>query len=57
MTGPGSAIEGLRNVKAGRKLFIHVNNSNPVLDRRSPERKFVGDHGWHIAEDGMRIDL
>lgn len=43
----------------GRKgrHFIHINNSNPVLNRASTERKKIEDAGWHIAEDGMRIDL
>jgi pyrroloquinoline quinone biosynthesis protein B len=57
MTGPGGAIEGLREIKAGARFFIHINNSNPVLNRASPERKVVEAAGWRIAEDGMRIEL
>lgn len=51
------AIEALRGVKVGRRYFIHVNNSNPVLNRASAERKSVQAAGWLIAEDGMRIEL
>ena len=51
------AIRELREVKAGERYFIHINNSNPVLNRASPERKIVEQAGWHIAEDGMRIEL
>ena len=40
-----------------RKIFIHVNNSNPTLNRTSPERKAIEGAGWRIAEDGMRIEL
>ncbi|MDZ4867694.1 MAG: pyrroloquinoline quinone biosynthesis protein PqqB [Alphaproteobacteria bacterium] len=57
MTGKDGAIEGLREVKARTRYFIHINNSNPVLNRASPERKAVEAQGWRIAEDGMRIDL
>jgi pyrroloquinoline quinone biosynthesis protein B len=57
MTGKDGAIEGLRDVKVGARYFIHINNSNPVLNRASPERKAVEAQGWRIAEDGMRIDL
>jgi pyrroloquinoline quinone biosynthesis protein B len=57
MTGPAGAIEALREVKAAARYFIHINNSNPVLNRASPERKSIEAAGWRIAEDGMRIDV
>ncbi|MEZ5833845.1 MAG: pyrroloquinoline quinone biosynthesis protein PqqB [Dongiaceae bacterium] len=40
-----------------RKIFIHVNTTNPVLDEDSPERAEIAAHGWEVAEDGMRITL
>ena len=51
------AIAALRDVKVERRYFIHINNSNPVLNRTAPERKAVEAAGWRIAEDGMRIAL
>ena len=51
------AIAALRQVKANTRYFIHINNSNPTLNRASPERKAVEAAGWRIAEDGMRIEL
>jgi pyrroloquinoline quinone biosynthesis protein B len=57
MTGKGGSIEGLRDVKVGARYFIHINNSNPVLDHTSPERRAVEAAGWKIAQDGMRIEL
>ena len=57
MTGRGGAIEALRDAKIGARYFIHVNNSNPALDRASPERKAIAEAGWRVAEDGMRIEL
>lgn len=40
-----------------RKVFIHVNTTNPVLDEDSPEHAEARAHGWEVAEDGMRISL
>ncbi|MBP6014070.1 MAG: pyrroloquinoline quinone biosynthesis protein PqqB [Alphaproteobacteria bacterium] len=51
------AVRALSNVKVGSRYFIHINNSNPTLNRMSPERKAIEAVGWHIAEDGMRIEL
>ena len=38
-----------------RKIFIHINNSNPALREDSPERKAVEASGWEVAYDGMAI--
>ncbi len=57
MTGDGGAIDALREVKVGARYFIHINNSNSVLNRASTERKTIEREGWRIAEDGMRIEL
>jgi pyrroloquinoline quinone biosynthesis protein B len=51
------AMEALRGTKVGARHFIHINNSNPALNRASAERKAVEAAGWRIAEDGMRIAL
>ncbi len=51
------AIAALRDVKVERRYFIHINNSNPVLNRTASERKAVEAAGWRVAEDGMRIAL
>jgi pyrroloquinoline quinone biosynthesis protein B len=51
------AITVLREIKVAHRYFIHINNSNPVLNRNAPERKTVEAAGWHVAEDGMRIAL
>jgi len=40
-----------------RKVFIHVNTTNPVLDEGSPERAEIIAKGWDVAEDGMRVVL
>ena len=43
--------------KRGRRVLIHINNTNPILDEESPERREVRDAGWEIAYDGMSIEV
>jgi pyrroloquinoline quinone biosynthesis protein B len=57
MSGPDGSLAGLAGVRAGRKVFLHVNNSNPALVDGSPERDAVEAAGWQVAHDGMRFTL
>lgn len=57
MSGARGAIAGFRDIAVGRKVFIHINNSNPVLLADSAERAEVEGAGWEIAYDGMEIRL
>ncbi len=57
MNGPQGSLAAFASLKVSRRVYIHVNNSNPVLDRRSPQRRQVLDAGWEIACDGMEIEL
>ena len=57
MSGPEGSLAALRDLGIGRRIFIHFNNSNPVLRPDSPERAMVEADGWEIAEDGMEIRL
>jgi pyrroloquinoline quinone biosynthesis protein B len=47
----------LAEVRRPRKIFLHVNNTNPMLDEASPQHRQVQDAGWEIAEDGWQFDL
>ena len=38
-------------------MFIHVNNTNPILREDSAEAKPSRAAGWEVAEDGMEIEL
>ena len=51
--GSLAALEGL----AGRRIYVHINNTNPILVEGSPERVLVERSGWEVAEDGMEIAL
>ena len=45
------------NIKAGRKMFIHINNTNPILNEASPEYLAVRQAGWEVAEDNWQSEL
>jgi pyrroloquinoline quinone biosynthesis protein B len=57
MTGPEGTIERLKPLGIGRKIFIHINNTNPALLAGSPERRHVEAEGFEIAYDGMEVRL
>ncbi len=57
MSGKDGSIAQLADAKLGRRIFIHINNSNPVLREDSAERRAAVAAGWEIAEDGMEIRL
>jgi pyrroloquinoline quinone biosynthesis protein B len=57
MSGEHGAIASLKGLDIGRKVFLHINNSNPALLHGSDERKTAEQAGWHIPADGMEITL
>jgi pyrroloquinoline quinone biosynthesis protein B len=57
MSGDSGAIERLAGLDIGRKIFLHINNSNPALLPASPERKIAEGAGWQIPADGTEITL
>jgi pyrroloquinoline quinone biosynthesis protein B len=57
MSGPEGSIALLGDLEIRRKMFIHVNNSNPALLADSPQRAELVRAGWDVAADGLEIDL
>ena len=57
MSGPDGAIARLRGVPVGRRIFIHINNTNPALLADSAERAELEGAGWEVAYDGMELTL
>ena len=57
MTGPGSTLEAFAGIDVARRIFVHINNTNPALLADSPERAHLAAAGWEVAEDGMEIRL
>ena len=56
-SGEGGMIEVLNSVPKARKILIHINNTNPILDDDSAQRKTLDAAGIEVAYDGMEIDL
>jgi pyrroloquinoline quinone biosynthesis protein B len=56
LSGPGGTLEGLADLP-GRRVLVHINNSNPILLLDSPERRQVEAAGFEIAYDGMEVQL
>ena len=56
MNGDTGTIALLSDLDLPRKIFIHINNTNPVLDPRSEEYKAVIDAGWQIGHDGWQLN-
>jgi pyrroloquinoline quinone biosynthesis protein B len=56
-SGPGGMLEVLAPLKASRKILIHINNTNPILDEDSAERRVLERAGIEVAVDGMEIQL
>jgi pyrroloquinoline quinone biosynthesis protein B len=56
-SGAGGMIEILKPLKASRKVLIHINNTNPILNEDSPEHQELQHSGIEVAYDGMDITL
>ena len=56
-SGEGGMIEVLNSIGEKRKILIHINNTNPILDDDSAERQELAANGIEVAYDGMEIDL
>jgi len=57
LSGPGGTLEALARLERPRAILVHINNTNPVLLERSPERDAVLSAGVEVAEDGLEIEL
>jgi pyrroloquinoline quinone biosynthesis protein B len=53
--GPDGSLALLARIGARRRLFVHVNNTNPMLREGGPERARVREAGWDVAHDGMEV--
>jgi pyrroloquinoline quinone biosynthesis protein B len=54
--GPDGSLAQLSHLRC-RKVYTHVNNTNPILDETSSERRAIETAGWEVAEDGMDFRL
>jgi pyrroloquinoline quinone biosynthesis protein B len=52
-----STLVKLAELRRPRKIFLHINNTNPMLNEAGTEYRQVRDAGWEVAEDGWQFDL
>jgi pyrroloquinoline quinone biosynthesis protein B len=57
VSGAEGSLRALIGLRGPRKIFVHINNTNPMLDALSVERAQVIAAGWEIAEDGWRCTM
>jgi pyrroloquinoline quinone biosynthesis protein B len=55
INGPDGSLAILRDLDGIRKIYTHINNTNPILQEQSSERRAVQDAGWEVAWDGLEI--
>ena len=55
--GDGGSLARLAHLRASQRIFIHVNNTNPILRQDSQEAAAVAAAGWRVAEDGLELEL
>lgn len=55
--GPGGSLEALAPLPAGRKVYTHINNTNPILLEDSPERAVLDRYGLEVATDGLELEI
>lgn len=57
MSGPDGSIAAFETIRVDRKIFVHMNNTNPVHRPDSDERAQAEAAGWTVGRDGMEITL
>lgn len=57
IAGADGTADRLAGLPGRRRLYVHVNNTNPVLDRRSAERRALAERGIDVAADGMLLEI
>jgi pyrroloquinoline quinone biosynthesis protein B len=48
-------LEAASGLRQPRKIFVHINNTNPILDEASPQFAEVQAAGWEVAKDGWTL--
>jgi len=56
-SGKDGSIQAFKDLGVKRKIFIHINTTNPILLEDSKERKIVEENGWEVSYDGMEIEI
>jgi pyrroloquinoline quinone biosynthesis protein B len=57
IAGENGSLHAFDNAEVGRKVYIHINTTNPILEEGSSAEEIVKEAGWEVAFDGMKIIL
>jgi pyrroloquinoline quinone biosynthesis protein B len=57
ISGPGGSLEQLSPLPIDRKIYIHINNTNPILLEDAQERRILEQHGMEVAVDGLELQI
>ena len=55
--GADGSLEQLAPLPIERKIYIHINNTNPILLEDAPERRIVEEYGFEVAADGLELEI
>jgi pyrroloquinoline quinone biosynthesis protein B len=55
--GPDGSLAQLPSLGVGRAIFVHMNNTNPILLEDAPERRIVEESGMEVAMDGLEVEV
>jgi pyrroloquinoline quinone biosynthesis protein B len=55
--GPDGSLAQLPSLGVQRTIFVHMNNTNPILLDDAPERRIVEDSGMEVAMDGLEVKV
>jgi pyrroloquinoline quinone biosynthesis protein B len=57
ISGPDGSLARLAHLRDVRRIYIHINNTNPILIEDTQEHRIVEQAGWEVAFDGMDFQL
>ena len=57
ISGPNGSLNALAKLTVKHRLFVHINNTNPILDEQSMERATVIKAGCAVGMDGMELEI
>lgn len=57
ISGEDGSMVSLADIGIKWRIYVHINNTNPILDEISPEHAAVNEAGWEVAYDGMEVRL
>lgn len=57
VSSPEGSLSRLAQISRPRKIYVHINNTNPMLNEDGPEYRQVRESGWEIAEDGWQFEI